>query len=108
MALFQIPLDNQDPAFTFQIDLDGSTYNFDFRWNGRLEQWKFDLLDSDFSPIVYGIPFIVGLDLLVQNASESRPPGILFALNLKEAFVGADRFSIGGDVKLYYNEVATS
>jgi hypothetical protein len=107
MALFEIPLSNQNPAFTFQADLDGRTYNFDFRWNGRLEQWKFDLLDSNLDPIVYGIPFIVAINLLEQIVLESRPPGEMFALNLKDAYVSADRFSIGGDVKLYYNEVET-
>ena len=105
MAVVEIPMDNQDAAFTFSTDLDGLTYNFDFRWNGRMEQWKFDLLDADLSPIVNGIPFIVEVDLLVQIARESRPPGQLFALNLKDTFVNADRFSIGGDVKLFYNEV---
>jgi len=107
MAVFEIPMDNQDAAFIFQADLDGRTYNFDFRWNGRMEQWKFDLLDSDLAPIVNGIPFIVSIDLLAQIALESRPPGLLFALNLKETGVNADRFSIGGDIKFYYDDGAT-
>lgn len=107
MALLEIPMGNQNPAFTFHTDLDGRTYHFDFRWNGRMEQWKFDLLDSNLDPIVYGIPFIVAVPLLAQIVTESRPPGILFALNLAEPSVNADRFSIGGDVKFYYNEVET-
>ena len=104
MAIFEIPLDNLDPAFTFSVDLDGETYNFKFRWNGRMETWKFDLLDSALEPIVYGIPFYSSLDLLAQIVLPNRPPGVLFALNFAQAGLSADRFSIGGDVKFFYRE----
>lgn len=106
MALVELPMTNQNAAFTFSTDLDGITYNFKFRWNGRMEQWKFDLLDADLSPIINGVPFIVEVDLLAQIVKSGRPAGQLVALNLKDTFVNADRFSIGGDVGLYYNEVS--
>jgi hypothetical protein len=104
MAFIEIPLSNQDPSFLFSIELDGSTYNFTFRWDGRQENWIFDLFDSDKNPIQTGVPFVVDLELISQNVSSNRPPGNLIARNTAISGENATRFNIGSDVKLYYRE----
>ena len=104
MALVEIPLSNTDPAFNFSIELDGATYFFRFRWNGRIETWVFDLLDSNRDPIQLGNPFIVGFILLRQYQGANKPPGTLYAINTTGSGLGATRFNIGKDVKFFYQE----
>ena len=104
MALLEIPLSNASPAFSFIIDLEGKSYEFRFRWNGRIENWIFDLYNAAQEPIQTGNPFIVGYPLLKQLVNIDKPPGLLIAFNSANPNVNADRFNIGGDVKLFYNE----
>lgn len=108
MAIIEIPLDNFDPSFSFSTELDSATYNFNFRWNGRIQIWIFDLLDSDNEPVQTGNPFISGFELLGQNVSSNRPPGNLLAINNAVPFEAATRFNIGSDVKFLYVEEGTN
>lgn len=107
MAVIELPLDNQHPSFSFSTELDGSTYNFQFRWNGRIQSWIFDIFDGSNDPIQTGNPLIVEFELLKQNKSQSRPPGNFIASNTSQVGVDATRFNIGSDVKLYYIEKGT-
>lgn len=104
MALIEIPLPNADPSFSFNTELDGKTYYFTFRWNGRIENWVFDLYDSLKEPIQLGNPFISGFALLKQNKSKSKPPGLLYARDMTGSGANATRFNIGRDIKLFYLE----
>ena len=105
MALLDIPVDNVDPAFSFLIDLDGRTYEFSFRWNGRIETWIFDIYDDTQTAIQLGVPFHTNQIFLEDNPSPDKPPGNLMAVNSAAEGVDADRFSLGVDVKFLYDEV---
>lgn len=108
MALIEIPLTNEDPAFSFTTDLDGVTFNFEFRWNTRIELWIFDLLDNLGNNIQIGNPFYTGFIFLRQNVSASAPKGQLIAVNNSgNDFKDAGRFDLGGIVKLQYLEEGT-
>lgn len=107
MAILEIPLNNSVPAFSFFTPLDGSNFEFRFRWNGRIEVWVFDLFDKEGVAVQTGNPLISGFELLRQNVSTNRPPGLLFAINYEDAGASAGRFDIGGNVKLLYAEEGT-
>jgi hypothetical protein len=107
MAILEIPLDNSVPSFSFFIPLDGSNFEFIFRWNGRIETWVFDIFDKTGAAVQTGNPLISSFPLLKQNVKTNRPPGILFAINFKDEGGSAGRFEIGGNVKLFYAEVGT-
>lgn len=107
MAIIELPLDNKDPSFSFSTELDGSTYNFQFRWQGRIEVWVFDLFDADKNPIQTGNPFITDFEFLKQNVSTSKPPGNFIAINTSVDGENAGRFNIGSDVKFLYIEKGT-
>lgn len=104
MAVLEIPLENSKPSFIFQVELEGSNFEYRFRWNGRMENWIFDLYDAVGTAIQTGNTFIVDFDLLKQNVTTNKYPGTLVAFNTETPGVNADRFNIGGDVKLQYLE----
>lgn len=47
MAAFVIPCQSDLPHFTFQCELDGITFEFEFRWNERSSDWFMILRDVD-------------------------------------------------------------
>lgn len=106
MASFEIPMDNSSPAFTLYVDLDDNNYQLDFRWNDRVNLWMFDMLDNEGGAIFLGKPYQTNVDFLQQSVKINTPTGILYARNndTNSIDVDADRFAIGGDVKLYYIE----
>jgi len=104
MAIFEIPLDNTSPAFNMFADLESVSYQFKFKWNDRVQIWIFDLIDSEDTPIFLGKPFQTDVNFLLQSASVTKPPGLLFCMNTRETGLDADRFTIGGDVKFLYDE----
>jgi len=105
MATYEIPTNNSSPAFDMFTDLDGVNYTFNFRWNDRIGMWMFDLYDSDNVAIFLGKPYQTEVDFLQQSVKTTTPTGTLMAINSEEDGVDADRFSLGGNVKLYYKEV---
>jgi hypothetical protein len=107
MAILEIPLDNSVPAFSFFAPLDGSNFEFVFRWNGRIETWVFDLFDKGGEAVQTGNPLLSSFELLRQNVRTNRPPGLLFAINYQEEGANAGRFDLGGNVKLLYAETGT-
>lgn len=104
MAQFEIPMDNRDASFEYTVELEGNSFKLIFRWNGRVENWIFDLYDSDDVAVQTGNPYYVSLILLAQNVRSNRPPGDFVAENEATAGLNPDRFAIGGDVKFLYDE----
>jgi len=106
MAFFVIPLDNDVPAYTFTVDMDGDSFQFEFRWNGRISQWVFDLFDGDQNAVQLGYPFYANFELLAQNVQTNRPDGAMIAI-AEVGTIDATRFNIGVEVTLIYDEVST-
>lgn len=104
MALLEIPLSNSNPSFIFQVELEGTAFEFRFRWNGRMENWIFDLLDSNGVVVQEGYPFYTDQVLLRQNVTTVKHLGLLIVNNTETPGANADRFNIGGDVKFAYDE----
>ena len=102
MALISIPLDPITPAFRFSIDLDGSEFEFRFRWTNRTELWMIDVSDNQGEVVENGVPLVIGFPILFQNRNANKWPGTLIALNSNGAI--PSRFNLGTDIKLYYAE----
>lgn len=97
-----VPMINVNEAFEFTVALDEVVYTLSVRWNSRMENWIFDLFIDDDQPVQTGNTFIVNVPLLFQNQRTIKFPGMLMAINTAENEVNPDRWTIGGDVKLYY------
>ena len=101
MALLNIPIDPLDPAFSFYVELDGKSYQFDFRWNGRTATWMFDIYDETQTAVQLGVPFNLNIQLLRQNVRENRPPGRFVGI-AAEGVIAATRFDLGVDNAFLY------
>lgn len=86
-----VPLTNS-PSSKFVITLDGNKLNFQTKYNTRLKIWTFDIYDSSFNPIVYGVPFVLGSDILSPYTAGI---GGLIPLDLTESGAEATPESIG-------------
>lgn len=104
MALLQIPIDNENPAFSFFAELDSVVYQFIFRYNSRIENWVFDMFDENQDPVQTGNPLLSGFPAMSQNRNLNKYPGVLIALNATLQGLNATRFTLGVDVLLFYNE----
>lgn len=100
--ILELPLDAQEKNYTVSTVLEGSTYTFAVRWNGRAESWFFDLYDVNGEIIVAGIRIVLGI-ILGRRCTDTRfPPGALKAEDLSNTGVEAGRDELGGRVRVYY------
>lgn len=53
-----------NPAFKYQIVLDGYDFNFRFRWHPAQSIWTFDMVCDDLNLGVKGLALMTGFDLL--------------------------------------------
>ena len=106
MALIQLPLRSDVPAFTFQTDLDGTTYSFKFRYNSRMDRWAFDILTANDEPIVSGVLVLTGTLLLERFTDERLPLGDMFVLNKEDENASPGRDDLQKNVFILYDEAA--
>lgn len=100
MALFRIPFANIPQRFA--IELTGTTYTLENRWNGMNEGgcWEIDVYDENESPIVMGIPLVTGSDLFEQFEYLGLPsPVIVFTDGDETAIPTLD--NLGGDANVW-------
>tara|TARA_B100000029_G_C17185594_1_gene818628 strand:+ start:141 stop:452 length:312 start_codon:yes stop_codon:yes gene_type:complete len=102
MATLEIPLSNQDPAFSFDTILDKNQYEFDFRFNSRVNIWMVDILDAREDSIINSLPVYSNRILTNFISNPNLPEGTLFFFT--EGRLDADRFTFGKEVKFYYEE----
>lgn len=106
MAIKTLPIRAGVPAFRFRTDLDDTTFEFVFTFNGRLEVWTMDILDENGNELIRGIPIHVR-QLLLKNYQHNLelPQGRLAAINLVDANVNPTFENFGEDVLLLYEEI---
>lgn len=83
MAILQLPtLSDGTPHYSFRVQLDGSDYDFTFRFGERRAAWVFDLVTASGTPILNGQMVTTFVDFLRRTPSPDKPPGVLWALNV--------------------------
>jgi hypothetical protein len=102
MSIVQLPLRNDVPAFSFQTDLDATTYSFKFRYNSRTDRWVFDIQTATEEPIISGVSVVAGVSLLDRFVDEKLPSGNLFVLNKVDENVSPGRFDLQENVFMLY------
>lgn len=104
MATLQLQLRSDVNNFQVLTELEGILYVFNFVFNFRTDLWSMDILNSEESEIVTGIPIVLGVDLIDRFSDERLPPGNLFGLNIKEENVEAGENDLNENYFIIYEE----
>lgn len=104
MALLSLPLFNDVTHYDYSIELEGVTYQFEFRWNARDASWYLSVMTADGEPLLLGRRMVIGSDLLVRLRDARRPPGQLFLLDTSGEDREAGQYDLGVRAQLYYLE----
>lgn len=97
MTFYEIPLNNSNQKF--KINLGGKAYKLQTIY--RIDTWFLDILEPDETPMICGIPLVMGDNLLTQYQHIIQ--GGLYVLN--ENPDEAHRyFELGQILKLYWSD----
>ena len=104
MAVFELPVRSDLPAYTFKQELEGSVYTFGFRFNERFGVWIMDISDEVGSPIILGTPVYTDVNILGRFPYESLPPGFFVCIDQTGEQRNPSRDDFGNEIKLLYLE----
>jgi hypothetical protein len=90
----------------YAVDLEGSTYVVELRWNVRAGAWFMSLFDRARAPIAVGRKVVLGANLRGRSADGRLPPGTLLALDTSGSGRDATETDLGTRVLLAYVESA--
>jgi len=105
MAVFELPVRSDIPAYQFRQELDGSVYTLRFRWSERSCRWIMDIADEQNTDIIVGLPIHTERDVKSRFVGEGVPPGDFISLDLAGNQRSPDRDTFGTDVKLFYQDL---
>jgi hypothetical protein len=106
MATVQLPTRTDLGLYRMEVDLDGATFQFAFRFNEREGFWYFDLADADGEPIKSGVKVVTGFPLARLVRDLRRPPGEFTAVDTADTDREAGLEDLGDEVVLNYTEAA--
>jgi len=95
MAVIEMPVRADLPAFTFKQDLEGTVFTFDFRFNVRFNNWIMDISDEQGNPIILGTPVQTDVDILSRFIFDGLPPGQFVVIDETGAQRNPDRENFG-------------
>jgi hypothetical protein len=104
MAILKLPLSSEFPKFKFNTELDEETFIFNFRLNERLDRWVMSISDAAETPLVMGIPVLLGVPFYEQFKNPGLPKGRLFAINPESPTTEAGSEDLGKSVLVFYSE----
>lgn len=110
MSMLILPVRADLSAYEFQVDLEGKTYTFTFRFNQRMGRWIMDVQDEQAQPLAMGIPMFIKQNLVGRFFTRvpGLPSGVLACIDFSNADKSPDENTFGGDVKLVYEETGTA
>jgi len=107
MAILEIPVRSDLPAYVFQITLEGTPFTLHFRFNTRLDRWVMDVNDVNDVSIVSGTPMLTNLPLLDRYRDPRLPLGRFLVLDETGQDRNPSRDGFGEEFKLLYEESTT-
>ena len=106
MSVKQMPIRNDIPAYTFQTELDGDLYTFDFHFSRRSERWFFDIYDAELNLLVAGVKCLCRTPVLGRYKDDRLPPGNFIFVNQRNASEQPNRENFSITVFMLYEEAA--
>ena len=104
MAIVKLPVSSEFPNFKFNTELDEEAFIFSFRLNERMDRWVMSISDAIETPLIMGIPVLLGVPFYEQFKNPSLPKGRLFAINPESANIEAGSEDLGKSVFIYYSD----
>lgn len=105
MAVLELPIRADLPAYDFTVELDGTVYTLALRYNERMARWIMDLMTSDGVQIISGIPLLTNCDLIGRFRYNIVPPGKFLAYDTSGNDANAERLTFGEPIVLLYEEL---
>lgn len=106
MSVIVMPTRQDVPHYTFEIDLDGRTFGFEFLWNGRSGAWYFTVSDAVGTVLLAGRKVVLGFPLLNRFRDPRLPAGDLGAIDTSGQDLEAGLNDLGKRVKILYTPAA--
>lgn len=106
MAVLVIPTRQDVPYYSFEVDLDGVTYGFEFHWNDRDQAWYFSVFDVTGTLLLAGRKVTLGSLLLNRFRDPRLPAGVLEVIDTSGTDTDATLADLGTRVKMLYTEAA--
>jgi len=104
--LIEIPITVQGPWFEFSMDIDETTYLFEFQYNDRINRWFMTIKDINGTVLYAGIKLLINTPLIQNVVVAGLFPYWLFVMNDSKSLVEPNFETLGADSKLYFdNEV---
>lgn len=97
-----IPLRNDVPVQSLQVELDGRTYGLEVRWNFRAGQWALSIFDAENVTLVANVGITVDYPLGRRVQKDGMPPGVFIAKDTSGEHREAEFADLGQRVQLLY------
>lgn len=81
MAIVQIPVRSDIPAYDVQVELEGVLYTLGFSYNARAGYWVMDIMDANETPILMGIRVISSWLMNDRFVMDELPKGDFFVFD---------------------------
>jgi len=104
MAILELPVRSDIPAYSFKIDLDGASFRLKFYFNKRLGRWFMDILDASDVLLISGIILLTNLAIRDQYVKDGIPAGQFILIDETGNEKNPGEFDLGNDVRLFYQE----
>ncbi len=98
----QLPIKPEGARFQFSSEIEGISYTFTFRWNGRDGAWFLEVGDGDGTSLVTGIKVVINCLLLGRATIAGLPGGDFIAFDTTGQAIDAAFEDLGRRVQVVY------
>lgn len=95
-----LPFDASNPFYEFTTTINGASYRFNVRWNGRDAAWYFDVYEIDDTPIANGIKIVLGCYLGRHTNHTLFRDGVIVAVDVSNSGKDAGIDDLGSRVQV--------
>lgn len=98
----EILIDETGPQFDQVVELDGTDFLLDFRWNEREQRWYLDVSDNDGALILAGQKLVANWLPMRLVTNRGRPLGQMVLQDTTRAGLDPRLGDLGTRVRLIY------
>lgn len=104
MATYKIPVTSDNLNYRMTVEMDGSLYHLDFRYNDRAGAWFISVYAEDGTEILIGQKLVTDWIVGQYSSTVNLPAGELMVLDATQAGIEATDSNFGSTVVVLYKE----